>query len=59
LIISISKKKNLSGAETAELRGELIKIINLSIKKSVDQARKDLKKITDNYSEKREVGQHD
>jgi hypothetical protein len=59
LIISISKTKGLTGKETAELRGEFIKIINIASNKSVSHARKDMKVISDNYSEKREVGEHD
>ena len=58
-LIEVSKRKNISNSERSQLTGELIKIVNHSIKKAVTQSRRDMKMITDNYSETRDVGQHD
>lgn len=59
MLIEISKRKKLSGTETAELKGVFIKIINEASGKAVNEARKNIKIIANDFSEKREVGEHD
>lgn len=58
MLIEISKRKKLSGTETAELKGLFTKIINESSIKAMAEARKGIKIIANDFSEKREVGEH-
>ena len=59
MLIEISKRKQLSGNETAELKGLFVKIINEANIKAVNEANKGIKVIANDFSEKREVGEHD
>lgn len=58
-LIEISKRKGLSGTETAELHGALINIINQSSTNAIIESKKSIKSIVNEYSTKREVGEHD
>lgn len=58
-LIEISKRKNLNGEELASLRGALVLIINNASSKAIDESKKRLKNIVNEYSDKREVGEHD
>lgn len=58
-LIEISKGKSLSITETAKLKGELIKIINISSSKAIAESKRDIKIIVGAYSDQRGVGEHD
>lgn len=58
-IIEVSKRKSLSVVESAELKGKLVEIINLSSTKAISESRKNLKNIINEYSNKKEVGEHE
>ncbi len=58
-IIEISKQKNLTAVETAKIKGALIDIINQSSLKAVSESRKNLQSIINEYSNKKEVGEHE
>lgn len=58
-LIEISKRKSLSNTELAELRGVLISIINSSSAKSITESKRQMKTIVNEYSEKKEVGEHE
>lgn len=55
----IGKKKGLNINEMAELRGELIEIINTAVAESIIESKKQIKNIVDEYSEKRGVGERE
>jgi hypothetical protein len=59
ILISVSKMKGLSNEEMAKLRGELVAIINESIKSSVNDCKKQVSTIVATYSNSRGVGEHD
>lgn len=59
VIVKISHKKALSREETATLRKELVDIVNAAVADSIKESMRDVKKVVSNYSEKREVGEHD
>lgn len=58
-IIEISKRKSLTGTETAELRGVLVNIINTSSTHAILESKKSLKNIVSEFSDKKEVGEHE
>lgn len=57
LVVSISKKKQLNKVEEAEIKGELIAILNKAIRDAVDASKKNVKNIQREYSETRGVGE--
>jgi hypothetical protein len=57
ILTKISKKKDLSVTEQAELRGELLDVINKTVDKSVDLTEKLLGRIVNEFIEKRDVGE--
>ncbi len=57
-LIEISKRKSISIHETAELKGLLIKIINLASQKTTIESKREMKIIVNNYSDQRAVGEH-
>jgi hypothetical protein len=59
ILISVSKMKGLSNEEMAKLRGELVAIINESIKNSVGDCKRAVTSIINTYSNSRQVGEHD
>jgi len=59
ILISVSKMKGLSNEEMAKLRGELVAIINESVKTSVADGKKQVASIVAAYSQSRGVGEHD
>jgi hypothetical protein len=58
-IIEISKRKSLTNEESAQLKGVLVEIINTSSSKAIAECRKNLKSIINDYSTKKEVGEHE
>lgn len=58
LIIEFSKKKGLDRNEVAEIRKELIAVINQAVTDSIAISKKDLKNIVQEYSIKKGVGEH-
>lgn len=59
LLISVAKMKGLKNDELAKLRGELITIINESIRSSVSDGKRTVGSIVDTYSSSRGIGEHD
>lgn len=59
LIVLISQKKQLSATEVADIRSKLSALINKCIDNSVSFSVKKLKTIVTEYSQKRDVGDHD
>jgi flavin-binding protein dodecin len=53
----MSKKKGFSAEEVADLRGSFRKIINSAVNEAVDSAKKQIKNIVSEYSERRGVGE--
>jgi hypothetical protein len=58
-ITIVAKAKGMNVNEVAEARGELIRVINLTANKAVEQAKKGIDNIVGEYAVKREVGEHD
>ncbi len=58
LLMKIAKMKGLNRNELAEIRGELIDIINLAVKESIEESKKGIRNIVMEYSEKKGVGEH-
>jgi len=58
-LIEISKLKSLNNTEVAEMRGQLVRIINNSTAKAINESKINMKAIVNNYSEKKEVGEHE
>ncbi len=58
-IIEISKRKNLTVVESAELKGKIVEIINMCSSKAISESRKNLKNIIIEFSNKKEVGEHE
>ncbi len=54
LLSNISKQIGLDRKQVAEIRGQLIEVINLSVKDSVAASRKDIDSIVGEYSQKRD-----
>lgn len=52
LITTMSKRKALTKTEEAEIRGELIPLLNSAIKEAVEITKKDIKNIQVEYSDK-------
>jgi len=59
LIRVLTKEKNFSHKEISDLRGNLSNIINNSMKRGIENSKKEMKAVADNYSETRGVGEHD
>lgn len=57
IITKIAKKKALSNNEVAEIRKELIEEINIAVDKSIDESKKNIKNLMNEYSEKKGVGE--
>lgn len=53
LLVDIAKKARLSRNDVAELRGQLIKVINSSVDEGVDNSMRTVKNIVDEYSQGR------
>jgi UTP:GlnB (protein PII) uridylyltransferase len=58
-LIEISKFKDLNKSEVSQLRGKLITIINNSVKQAVSASSKSIKSIVDEFTVKKEVGEHE
>lgn len=59
LITQIAKMKGLDKAELAELRVQLIDIINKSVNDSIDESKRSVQNIVAEHSQKREVGERE
>lgn len=59
LLINFAKEVRLSGAQLAKLRGIMVNIINEGSDKAIKMTARQLKTIVDEYSQKREVGEHE
>lgn len=53
----IAKETGLSKEKTAKLRGELIEVVNQSVKEGIDSSKKSIKNLVQEYSEVRGVGE--
>lgn len=56
-ISQIAKRTGMKREEMASLRGELIKVVNQSVKDSIKESKVAIKNIVSEYSEKRGVGE--
>ena len=59
LLIRISKEAKLSGDQLAMLRGEMIKSLNEAVEKAIKASQRNIKNLMDEFSIKKEVGEHD
>lgn len=59
LLINISKEARLSGDQLAGLRGKLVKILNESSEKAVAMTKRNLKSLVQEFTIKKEVGEHE
>lgn len=59
LIVLIAQKKQLNATEVADIRSKLSALINKCIDNSISFSTKKLKTIVTEYSQKRDVGDHD
>lgn len=57
LVVAISKKKQLNKIEEADIKGELITILNKAVRDAVDASKKNVRNIQQEYSELRGVGE--
>lgn len=57
LIVIMSQKKEFSSAEVADIRSQLVLIINRAIDNSINESKKRLVNIVKEYSEKKGVGE--
>lgn len=57
LIVNIAKKKDLDRNEIAEIRGELVEIINIAVNDAIEESKKSIKNIVAEYSDKKGVGE--
>jgi hypothetical protein len=58
ILTKFSKRRDLDNAEVAEIRGELIKVINSATENAVKTSKKNIQNIISEYSETKEVGEH-
>jgi hypothetical protein len=58
LIINFSKEVSLTGVQIARLRGKMIDILNNASDKAVEASKKNLKNLVEEFSIKKEVGEH-
>ena len=56
-LMEISKTKGLNRNELAEMRGALILIINKAVDKSIEESKKSISNIVQEFSVKKEVGE--
>lgn len=57
MTLDISKKYGLSNAQTAELRKQLTSELNKAADKSIDESKKNIKGIVEEYTERRSIGE--
>ena len=57
IITNISKKKDLTLTEVAQLRGELLHCINSAVDKSLTESKKNIANIVKEFVERKEVGE--
>ncbi|MCE3278006.1 MAG: hypothetical protein K0S44_197 [Bacteroidetes bacterium] len=58
LIVIISQKKQLSSVEVADLRKQLVSIVNKSVDAAIAATKKGIKNIVEEYSASKAVGEH-
>lgn len=59
LLMKIAKKKGLDRTEMAELRVDLIEIINIAVNDSIEVSKKTVRNIVAEYSQKKEQGERE
>lgn len=59
LIINVSKEANLSGEAVARLRGKMIEILNSASDRAVELSKLRIKLLVEEFSMKKEVGEHE
>ena len=59
LLMKIAKKKGLERTEMAELRIDLIEIINTAVNDSIEESKKTVRHMIAEYSQKKEVGERE
>jgi len=57
ILTKIAKKKNMSNSEVSEVRKEIIHEINLAVDKSIEESKKNIKQIINEYTETRTPGE--
>jgi predicted transcriptional regulator len=55
----IAKQKSLNGNEVAEIRGQLVQIINIAVDKAVNTSKKNINNIVKEFSNKKDVGERE
>lgn len=58
MITVLTSKHKFTLEEVAELRSDMVKVINKGIDTAIDRSKKDLRKIINEFSQSREVGEH-
>lgn len=59
ILINISKEARLSGDQLAGLRGKMVKDLNAGVDKAISIALRNLKALVEEFSIKKEVGEHE
>lgn len=59
ILIDISKRCNMSSERLAKSRENMIHALNKAVDKSIDVSKRQIKSIVDEYSVKKEVGEHE
>lgn len=59
IITIFGKSKGMNVNEIAEMRGSITKTLNIIVNKAVDNSKRNIKNIIDEYSLKKNVGEHD
>jgi hypothetical protein len=59
LLISISKEAVLTGDQLAKLRGKMVEILNEATDKAIESTKRNMKSLINEFSIKKEVGEHE
>lgn len=59
LLINFSKEAKLTGAQLAKLRGTMVEHLNDAVEKSVNVSKRNIKVLMEEFSIKKEVGEHE
>jgi hypothetical protein len=58
-LINISKEARLTGDQLAKFRGQTVQMLNENVEKAIKITQKSLKSLVDEFSIKKEVGEHE
>jgi len=59
LLIIFAKEARLTGDQVAKLRGKMVSVLNEGVEKAIAMTKQNLKVIVNEFSIKKEVGEHD